>query len=115
MPIQAKLFAAAITLSLLSGSGAFAREDQFQKDHPRRAEVNGRLNNQNKRIQEGEKNGSLSKGEAKQLHQEDHKIRKEERHMAAKDGGHITKKDQAKLNRQENKVSKQIHAEKHGK
>ncbi len=33
--------------------------------------------------------------------------------MAAKDGGHITKKDQAKLNRQENKVSKQIHTEKH--
>ena len=35
--------------------------------------------------------------------------------MAAKDGGHITKRDQAKLNRQENKVSKQIHAEKHPK
>jgi hypothetical protein len=99
-------------LSLL-GPGAFAQETQWQKDHPRRAEVNGRLANQDKRIQQGEKSGKLTPGQAKQLHQEDKAIRKEERRMAAKDGGHITKKDQAKLNRQENKVSKQIHAEKH--
>ena len=35
--------------------------------------------------------------------------------MAAKDGGHITKADQRKLNRQENRVSKQIYDEKHPK
>jgi hypothetical protein len=102
-----------IAAFLLASTGAFAQETQWQKDHPRRAEVNGRLANQNGRIQQGEKNGQLTPGQAKQLHKEDRNIRKEERRMAAKDGGHITKKDQAKLNRQENKVSKQIHAEKH--
>ena len=108
-PLSTMLVAAV----LLASTGAFAQETQWQKDHPRRAEVNKRLDNQNKRIQQGEKSGKLTPGQAKQLHQEDKAIRKEERHMAAKDGGHITKKDQAKLNRQENKVSKQIHEEKH--
>ena len=98
---------------LLGSTGAFAQETQWQKDHPRRVEVNGRLANQNQRIQQGEKSGQLTPGQARQLHKEDKNIRKEERHMAAKDGGHITKRDQAKLNRQENRVSKQIHAEKH--
>ena len=87
-------------------------QDKWAKDHPRRVEVNKRLENQNKRIAQGEKNGKLTPGQAQQLHKEDHAIRKEEQHMAAKDGGHLTKKDQAKLNRQENRVSKQIHHEK---
>ena len=94
---------------------ASAQETQWQKDHPRRAEVNKHLDNQNKRIQEGEKSGKLTPGQAKQLHQEDKTIRKEERADAAKNGGHITKKEQRQLNKQENKVSKQIHAEKHPK
>ena len=103
----------AVTIALVLSTSAFAQETQWQKDHPRRAEVNGRLANQDKRIRQGVKSGKLTPSQAKQLHQEDKSIRKEERHMAAKDGGHITKKDQAKLNRQENKVSKQIHTEKH--
>jgi hypothetical protein len=102
-----------VAAALLTSTGAFAQETQWQKDHPRRTEVNKRLENQNKRIQQGEKSSQLTPGQAKQLHREDKNIRKEERHMAAKDGGHITKQDQAKLNHQENKVSKQIHAEKH--
>ena len=105
----------AVAAALMASQAVLAQETQWQKDHPRRAEVNGRLNNQNKRIDQGVKNGTLTKGQAQQLHQEDHHIRQEERHMAAKNGGHITKGEQNKLNRQENKVSKQIHAEKHGK
>ena len=102
-----------VAATLLVSTAAFAQETQWQKDHPRRTEVNKRLENQNKRIQQGEKSGKLTPGQAKQLHKEDKNIRKQERRMAAKDGGHITKKEQAKLNRQENKVSKQIHEEKH--
>jgi len=104
-----------VALALVLAPAAMAQETQWQKDHPRRAEVNKRLGNQDKRIEQGEQSGKLSPDQAKQLHKEDHKIRKEERRMAAKDGGHITKQDQKKLNRQENKVSKQIHNEKHPK
>jgi hypothetical protein len=43
---------------------ATADEGQFDKDHPRRAEVNQRLENQDKRIQNEVKEGKMSKGEA---------------------------------------------------
>lgn len=97
--------------SLLLGGmtvNAFADERQFDKHHPRRAEVNQRLANQDKRINNEVKEGEMSKDEAAKLHREDRHIRKEERAMAAEHGGHITKKEQEKLNHQENKVSQQI-------
>ena len=87
---------------------ARADEGQWDKNHPRRAEVNGRLANQNKRINTERKDGQITKGQAQQLHKEDHQIRQEERDMASQNGGHITKSEQKVLNQQENQVSKQI-------
>ena len=89
-------------------SNALADETQWQKSHPRRAEVNGRLANQNKRINNELKEGEITKGQAQKLHAEDHAIRKEERTMASTNGGHITKAEQRALNQQENQVSQQI-------
>ncbi|HVN95345.1 MAG TPA: hypothetical protein VMT62_02860 [Syntrophorhabdaceae bacterium] len=94
-------------------SPVHADETTWQKDHPRRTEVNKRLSNQNRRINEGVKNGTLTKQEAGQLHKEDRQIRQEERDMASQNGGHITKQEQRTLNQQENQVSKQIYNEKH--
>jgi hypothetical protein len=96
--------------ALLIGASAMARADEtkFDKDHPRRAEVNGRLANQDKRIHQEVKEGEMSKAKAAKLHKEDHQIRQEERTMASHDGGHITKADQRSLNQQENAVSHQI-------
>jgi hypothetical protein len=101
--------AAAATL-LLAGlaSNALADETQWQKDHPRRTEVNKRLANQNKRIHEERKDGEITKAQAAKLHAEDHAIRQEERTMASTNHGHITKAEQKSLNQQENQVSKQI-------
>jgi hypothetical protein len=89
-------------------SSTFAAEGQFDKRHPRRAQVNQRLNNQDKRINKEVKEGQMSKGKAAKLHKEDRQIRKEERAMASQNGGHITKQEQKTLNQQENSVSKQI-------
>jgi hypothetical protein len=100
-----------VTASLLLGSmtvNTFAAEGQFDKDHPRRAEVNQRLDNQDKRINKEVKEGEISKAKAANLHKKDHQIRKEERIMASQNGGHITKQEQKTLNQQENAVSKQI-------
>jgi hypothetical protein len=83
-------------------------QTQWQKDHPRRAEVNGRLANQNARIHQERKSGQINKAQAAQLHHEDHAIRQEERTMASTNGGHITKAEQRSLNQQENQVSRQI-------
>lgn len=100
---------AAASLTLVGfASSAFAQETQWQKDHPRRTEVNSRLGNQNNRIKNEVKDGQITKGQAKQLHSEDHAIRQEERTMASTNGGHITKSEQRALNQQENQVSKQI-------
>jgi hypothetical protein len=108
MSIRKALTVAAATLALTALAGNAMAETQWQKDHPRRTQVNSRLNNQNKRIHNEVKDGQISKSQAKQLHSEDHAIRSEERTMASTDGGHITKTDQKALNQQENAVSKQI-------
>jgi hypothetical protein len=100
-------FAIAATLiSVLTGT-AFA-ETQWQKDHPRREEVNQRLANQNHRIHNEVKEGEMSHAQAARLHRDDRKIRQEERDMAAQNGGHITKSEQHVLNQQENAVSRKI-------
>jgi hypothetical protein len=77
-------------------------------DHPRRHQVNQRLKNQNKRINREYKEGEISRQQARQLHREDHRIRREEQVMASQNGGHITKQEQRTLNQQENSVSRQI-------
>jgi Skp family chaperone for outer membrane proteins len=80
----------------------------WRKDHPRRAQVNARLANQNRRIKAEVAEGEMSKAKAAALHKQDRQIRQEERDMAAQNGGHITKPEQRVLNAQENKVSREI-------
>ncbi len=101
---------AAVAAVCLGGlvTPVMADETQWQKDHPRRTEVNKRLNNQNRRIHNEVKSGQISKAQAGQLHKEDHSIRQEERTMASTNNGHITKTEQRALNQQENQVSQQI-------
>ena len=107
--VRKLLTVATLTLSLAGVAGtALADETQWQKDHPRRTQVNSRLANQNKRIKQERKEGEITKAQAAKLHQEDHAIRQEERTMASTNGGHITKAEQRSLNQQENQVSRQI-------
>ncbi|HXZ59748.1 MAG TPA: hypothetical protein VEG26_06160 [Steroidobacteraceae bacterium] len=107
--IRGVLLTAIVTVTLGAlATPALADETQWQKDHPRRTEVNKRLANQNKRIHNEVKEGEITKAQAKQLHSEDHAIRQEERTMASTNGGHITKAEQKSLNQQENQVSQQI-------
>ena len=103
---------AALMVGLFAVSvNAFAdvgTKGDFAKNHPRRAQVNHRLNNQNKRIHNEVKEGEMSKTQAAGLHKQDHQIRQEERSMASQNNGHITKQEQKTLNQQENGVSKEI-------
>jgi hypothetical protein len=101
-------FAAAIvSLAALVGTPASA-ETTWQKNHPRRTQVNSRLANQNRRIHNDVKDGTLNKAQAANLHRDDHQVRQEERDMASQNGGHITKAEQGVLNQQENGISNQI-------
>ena len=98
----------AVTVSLAGMASTALAETQWQKDHPRREQVNNRLAHQNKRIKQERKEGEITKAQAQKLHSEDHAIRQEERTMASTNHGHITKAEQKSLNQQENQVSKQI-------
>jgi Spy/CpxP family protein refolding chaperone len=99
----------AATLAVLAAvTGTASADASWQKNHPRREQVNHRLNNQDKRIHNDVKNGTLTKGQAAALHKDDHQVRQEERDMASQNGGHITKSEQNVLNQQESGISKQI-------
>ncbi len=110
-----------IAVALLMGATAFAQtqapaapaqapaqQGNWDKTHPRRAQVNNRLNNQNARVDNKVDNGKMSKGEAAKIHSQDHAIRKEERRDAAANHGHITKAEQQHINHQQNNVSREI-------
>jgi len=105
------LIAAALAAACCAASAqaaAPAADGQWAKAHPRRAEVNARLANQDRRIHKEVREGEITRGQAAQLHQQDHRIRAEERTMASTNGGHITKTEQRALNQQENQVSREI-------
>jgi hypothetical protein len=99
---------AAVAALAFSFAGVASAQTQWDASHPRRAEVNHRLANQNHRIREEVREGAMTHSEAMTLHRDDHAIRHEERLMASQNGGHITKQEQGTLNQQENQVSKQI-------
>ena len=98
--------AAAVMMAGLVGTAS--AETTWQKNHPRRTQVNHRLANQNRRIHNDVKNGTLTHGQAAALHREDRQVRHEERAMASQNGGHITQGEDRVLNRQENAISRQI-------
>jgi len=111
MNLTVKTARIAFVIAALSGIAASSMaqaETTWQENHPRRTEVNDRLANQNRRIDNEVKDGQISAGRAAYLHHEDHQIRNEERAMASQDGGHVTRSEQRVLNQQENHVSRQI-------
>jgi hypothetical protein len=96
-----------LSLGLIAGTAQVAAAG-WAENHPRRAEVNGRLANQNWRINQEVREGEITRGQANALHAQDRFIRTEERFMARQHGGHITPAEQRALNQQENGVSRRI-------
>lgn len=90
------------------------KHDEFKDEHPRRAEVNGRINSEDRRIEQGEKSGELTATQAKQLDGEVAGVKAQEKAEVAANGGYLTKGEQKQLNQELNQDSAQIHAEKQG-
>ncbi len=76
-------------------------------------EVNARDREQQQRIGQGIKSGSLTPGEAANLENKESRLNKEERNDRAANGGKLTAAEKNKINHQQNKVSKQIYKDKH--
>jgi len=94
--------------TLVTMAGSAYAETSWERNHPRRDQVNDRLHNQDRRINREYREGEISRGQARALYREDRQVRREERTMASLDGGHITRADQRALNQQENAISHQI-------
>ena len=108
--MKSKLLFSALFVAFLGFANiSMAQDGSFAKNHPRRAEVNQRLNNQDHRINRKVKNGDISRREAHNLHRNviiRSVMKKEEWHP--RHGGHLTKHEQYRLNRQENHMSRRI-------
>ena len=107
-------FKSLILLSTLASVLSFASvsahaETEWQKNHPRRKEVNKRLKNQQKRVDNGLAKGKLNPQQASKIQNQDARIRSQEQRDAAANGGHITQGEQKQLNHEENHMSHEIH------
>jgi hypothetical protein len=97
-----------MTLALTGAAFVSSADANWRTSHPRRAEVNARLNSQAHRIHRERKEGDLTARQAADLHAEDRGIRAQERFDASQNGGHVTRAEQVQLNHEENRVSHQI-------
>jgi hypothetical protein len=85
----------------------------FAKEHPRRNEVNTRVDNQRGRIDQGLKNGTLDKQQAQQLRANDRAVKQQEHADVKANGGYLTGAQQKQINQEENANSQMIRDEKH--
>jgi hypothetical protein len=76
--------------------------------HPRVNEVNRREANQQKRIGNGIKNGTLNSKQATNLEKRETSVQNREKADMAKHNGHLTKAEQRGINRQQNRISRSI-------
>ncbi len=105
---SARLATVVLAATFVTMAGSAFAETSWEWNHPRRDQVNDRLENQNRRINREYREGEISRGQARALHWEDRQVRREERTMASLNGGHITRSEQRVLNQQENAISRQI-------
>ncbi|WP_395738860.1 hypothetical protein [Prosthecobacter sp.] len=80
---------------------------------PRVNEVNGRLNNEQRRINNGVATGRLSAAQASRLERGEQHIQRQESRDLARHGGHLTGREQMRLNREENHLSRGINRTEH--
>jgi hypothetical protein len=76
--------------------------------HPRVNEVNTREENQQQRIGNGVKNGTLTSKQTANLENRETSVQNREKRDMAKNNGHLTKAEQRGINRQQNRISKSI-------
>jgi hypothetical protein len=101
------LLALAGILMTASAAPAFA-ESVWERNHPRRDQVNDRVANQFHRINQERREGELSRGQARAMRLQERGVLAEERADARLHGGHITRVEQAQLNRDLNGIGHEI-------
>jgi len=101
---------AAICVSVLPATG-LAAEKSAAPARPKTPAINERQHNQQERIRQGIKSGELTRREAERLKAEEARIRANEKR--AKADGKVTAAERARLEKELNKASQDIHDQKH--
>lgn len=83
---------------------------EIRRDRRITPNIDQREQNQQNRISNGVKNGSITSGEAARLERDETKIQRDE--AAAKADGVVTSREQRKLDRELNHTSREIHRDK---
>jgi hypothetical protein len=76
-------------------------------------EIKDRKENQQDRIANGVANGSLTPHETANLEHKEAAINRETRRDRRQNGGNLTNKEKARINRQQNHLSRNIYRDKH--
>ena len=76
-------------------------------------DIHQRKVNQQERIGNGVKNGTLSPKETVNLEKKEGALNHEIHHDRVQNGGNLTNKEKAQVNRQQNHLSRQIYKDKH--
>jgi hypothetical protein len=106
--IKTLIAAASLVFAIGGAASTASAATPWQNHHPRRVEVNMRLDRQFHRINEERRLGVINRFEARRLHAADYRIRLQERRFARHDGSHLTRAEQMRLNHEENRVSHHI-------
>src|SRR5271166_4673864 len=107
------MFVGAAAAQTQDSNTSGAGPGQVDPGHPRVNEVNAREQNQQDRIANGVKNGTMSPGQAARVEGREQHIENQEKADMAAHNGHLTKAEQKQLNREQNRTSKQIYKDKH--
>ncbi len=103
---------ASLALMLASPVAVMAQTTTDVPGHPRVNEVDQRLDNQQKRIDNGVASGTINAKQEARDQATDAKVSQELSKDEAKNGGKITKAEQRRMNRQLTHNSKRIHHQK---
>jgi uncharacterized lipoprotein YajG len=107
------MFAGAASAQTQDSNTSGAGPGRVDPGHPRVNEVNGREQNQQNRIANGEKNGTMTPGQASRVEGREQNIENQQKADMAAHNGHLTKAEQKQLNKEQNRTSKQIYKDKH--
>ena len=107
-----KKFIAAAVLSLVTISTGVSFAQDANGNNPAMS-PKARLERQHDRIQQGVKDGTISKKEHRKLARQGRAINRQRKRDLKKDGGTLDRKDRKQLEKEENHRSKEIYNDKH--
>lgn len=106
VPVLAASFAAGSML--MAQTATTAATPAATTAAPTHRTINQRKENQQDRIAQGVKSGSLSAGQTAHLEHQEAAINHEEKSMRAQDNGHLTRQDRKTIHTQQNQESRRI-------